>query len=327
MTSIITREEVINEKLRNVEEGKLLLAIFDIAEELEMGKAIDMENDFSKEALEYIYRSIPEGKLKRIEDIAYKGLENVYYITELYLRGYYVKEKTISYEQFLNLILSKKIGEIITAANGVFILHMNRLKKIILKSKRKIPKGDKCYQGTLKLLEELDKDISICEKYPNTAIMLKEFYFAKYRSSYGPVMQTKFTGILAFEEYIYSLYNELCILSKLDINDIHMVVNNCADPAKGGFNLFEKVINSYIFSIPYSEKPYLISRVDAELLIKEIKMGTLSAEELINQLIDKLKLEGYRREYLERYQRYIQECLDLVRETGYFAELFLISPD
>ena len=88
-------------------------------------------------------------------------------------------------------------------------------------------------------------------------------------------MVTELTGFLNLEKEVYSLYNELYILSKIDEKYINAVAGKYIHHVGADipFNLFERVINNYLFALPYSENPEKleITPVEAKLLINEIK--------------------------------------------------------
>lgn len=325
--SIITREQLFREKVANARKGELVLSIFSIAEELGIAQAIELENIFSLAAMEFVAKAIEKKRRLGIEHY-YVGIRNVYYVVELYLRGYYNQESYMGYEEFLKLVMSRNVSKLIHDSHDIFVLHINRLKKVISKSKKKIPFEFTCYTNTRKILEELDQDLSICERYPATSANLTEFYFARDRALCGSVLINELIGFINLEDEVYSLYNELSILSKFDAKAISRLCR--AYESKVGyrdFNLFELVMNNYLFAMVYSEEPekFKISKVDAELLMREIRLGTLDITEYVDQLIHKLSLTEYRAEYLRRYGRYLQERIDSQKDAAYFGELFFVT--
>ncbi len=329
MSNIISREDIFKERLKDVKEGNMLLELFDIANELGMSHEVDLENNLSFAALEYINSNISENYVLKVDKL-YQLVKNVYYVVELYLRGYYNKEHYIGYEEFINLLKEGKAIEVIKASHDCFNLHINRLKKIISKSKKRLPKNNcVAFKEIKKFLEELDSDLSICEKFPTLTANLPEFVFGRLFGLYKPELTSELCGFLAGEKAIYYLYNELYILSKIDVKYINRIYYAYIKyvGAKIPFSLFEKVMNNYLFASVYSDEPekLKISKVDAELLIREIRLGTLDAKELINQLIDKYNFDGYRAEYLKEYGEYLQKRIDLLKEASYFGELFLVT--
>jgi len=326
MSNLMSREDILREKLSYVREGELVLELLKLGEELGYGNCLDL---FSFPAQEYVYELISQKANCKIEKL-YTYMMNVCYVIELYLRGYYNKEHYMDYEEFLKLVSAGKAREIIDKAHDVFMLHINRLKKIIVKSKKKIPREDVYFRDTRELLKEIDRDLSVCERYPYTSANLPEFYFGRYYGNCGTALITKLNGFLNLEKEVYSLYNELYILSKLEPRYIDKVIGEYIQNvgAHVSFNLFEKVINNYLFATIYSDEPerLKISEVDAGLLIREIKLGTLHSEELTSQLIDKFELSGYRAEYVKEYGEYLQERIVSLKDTNYFGELFVITP-
>jgi len=332
MNKLITINEVIKEKVQNVREGDLVIKLFDVAEELGIGKEIEFENVFSLAVLKYLEGVYRDTATLHIDHL-YKSVKNVYYIVELYIRGYYNKEQYITYEEFLRQIKLGNAKQIIISAEEVFHKHIHRLKNIISKSKKRIPKN-RSYIDTRALLKELDTDLSICELYPklpkNLPENLSEFCFGRIHGLCGAMAVQKLMGFLNLEKMVYSLYNELTIISKIDPKYIDKIVKTFYKMIgmKIPFNLFEKVINNYIFAMPYSECPEQldISKVEAELLIKEIRLGTLDANKLVEQFIDKYGFTGYNEEYLKAYGAYTQKRVDTLRDSNYFGELFIITP-
>lgn len=326
--SIISRDRIFRDKLANVEKGNLVLSIFNIAEELGIAKEIELENIFTLAAMEFVSKAIQQKRMLGVEHY-YVAIRNVYYVVELYLRGYYNQESYMGYEEFLNVVISGNVGKLIHDSHEIFVLHINRLKKIIAKSKRKIPFEFNCFSNTRELLKELDKDLSICERYPATSANLTEFYFARYYALCGSTMISERIGFINLEEEVYSLYNELAILSKLDAEVIDKLCYQytCMVGRYRDFNLFELIMNNFLFAMVYSDEPenLKISKVDAELLIREIKMGTLDIMECVNQLIDKYSFTEYRAEYLKKYGRYLQGRIDCLKNESSFGELFLVS--
>ena len=324
MSNIITREDALREKAVNAPEGDLIRTLIQIAPELSEKD----ENNFSFAALEYIKDAMGE-RIIQLES-TYIALHNVYYVVELYLKGFYRQEHYMDYEEFLSLIKAGKSKQVIEESHKIWILHINRLKKVVSKGKRKIPKNNMAYEDTFKLLKELERDISLCEQYPTTSVDLTNFYFGKYYGICGPVEITKQTGFIALEEFIYSLYDEISIMANLNPWAIESFIRYYKRNVSIGsrFNLFEKVILNYLFALPYAEEPerLRVSKVDADLLMTEMRLGTLSAKELVDQLIHRLGLEGYKKEYMERYALYIQKRIDIFAKDGYFGELFIISP-
>lgn len=329
MMNIISKEDIIKEKINSVKEGELVENLFKIAEELGIGDEIEIQNTFSFKALDFIADALKEKVMIKADDI-YIAIRNVYYIVELYLRGYYNKEHYIGYEEFLNLVMSGRSKEIILASQESFHLHINRLKKIILKSKKKIPRGNKIFNNTRSFLVKLDSDLTVCKKCLTKAEKLSEFPFGGYYGLCAPVMVDNLNGFLKLEETVYSIYNELRILAKIDLKYITKVYMSYIKIVgmEIPFNLFEKVINNYLFAIPYSDTPedLSISKVDADLLIKEIKLGTVTAKELTDKLIERYEFKDFTKEYLEEYGKYIQKRLEDFKISNYFSELFLVIP-
>ena len=326
--SIITREHIFKEKLADVQKGDLVLSLFRVAEELGIAEAIELENAFTMAAMEFASKAIERKPMLGIEHY-YVGIRNVYYVVELYLRGYYNQENYMGYEEFLNVVMSGQLKKLIHKSHDIFVLHINRLKKVIAKSKRKIPFEYKCFANTRNLLKELDRDLSICERYPGTSADLTDFYFAREYALCGSVFLTDLTGFIKLEEEVYSLYNELSILSKLDGSAIDDIYNQYVGMVGNfrEFNLFELVMNNYLLATVYSDAPesLKISKVDAELLIREIKMDTLDIMECVDQLIDKYGFEGYRAEYVKKYGKYLKKRISLLKNASYFGELFLVN--
>ena len=119
------------------------------------------------------------------------------------------------------------------------------------------------------------------------------------------------------------------ILSKLDGSAIDDIYNQYVGMVGNfrEFNLFELVMNNYLLATVYSDAPesLKISKVDAELLIREIKMDTLDIMECVDQLIDKYGFEGYRAEYVKKYGKYLKKRISLLKNASYFGELFLVN--
>lgn len=331
MNGIISREEIFRQRCEQLNNGNLVLGVFQIAEEYGIVHELDLENTFTIAAIEYIRLATEKNEyaVKRGNKL-YQKVCNVYYVVELYLRGFYKKERNMKYEEFIKAIISGNSFKIIEAAHDAFILRVNRLKKIITKSKKKLPRHSHFAKNIRGLLNQLEKDVSLCERYPLTAINLSEFYFAKFYEMYAPLMARNETGFIALEKMIYSLYNEICILSKFNINYVDQVCHNYIRAVGYGvdFNVFEKVINNYLFAIVYSDNPETleISRVDAELLIREIKISSLDVNELIDQLINKYEFTGYNAKYLKEYGRFTQKRVETLKSTNSFGELFVITP-
>ena len=325
MSNLMTREDVLKAIMVNVAEGDFILQLLKNAEELGYGSCLDT---FSLLAQEYVSELISQKDSFKIDKI-YTYMMNVCYVIELYLRGYYNNEDYMGYEEFINLVKAKRVREVIDLAHNAFMKHIKRLKDIILKARRKIPLENFYFSNTEGLLKQIDKDLRICERYPTTSANLSTFYFGKYYENCGTNLVDKMTGFLNLEKEVYSLRNEVYILSRIDIKYIEDIANQYIENVGASipFNLFEKVINNYLFALVYSEEPETlkISKVDAELLIREIKLGTLSAEELVNQLIDRLKLSGYRAEYLKEYGVHLQKRIDALKDSNYFGELFLVT--
>lgn len=328
MDNIITREDILKEKTANVPEGNLVLKLFEIAEELEIGDAIKLDNIFSSAAQDFVLQEMTKHSAFSLERL-YRCILNVYYVVELYLRGFDNKEHYIGLEEFLMLVKSGNAQKIIYDSRDVFNLHIHRLKKIICKSKKRIPRGDLYFEETKLLLKEMDWDLTLCATYPTLSASLLDFYFGQYHETCKPVIRDRPIGFLAFEITIYSLYKELRILTKFDKENIDKI---CSDYVHSvgynvSFNIFEKVMNNYLFALPYSENPenLLISEVDAKLLIGEMKNRTLNSEELIKATIEKFEFKDFEKEYLEKYGKYIQRKIRLVAESNYFGELFVVT--
>lgn len=323
--NIVSRETILREKLQNVREGQLVIELLILGEEFGYEGCIDK---FSLTVQQYIKELLRNREYYRSENL-YTYIMNVCYVTELYLKGYYNKEHYMDYIEFLNIVNEGKTRQLLDNIREVYLLHINRLKKIILKSKKRIPKHNVLFENTRELLVELDWDLSICERYPITSANLCEFSFGRCYGSSGTNLVSKMVGFINFEKEVYSLYNELYIVSKMDTKYVNNVINQYIKNfgAYVPFNLFEKIIHNYLFGLAYSNDPETleISKVDAELLVREIKIGTLTADELINQLIDKFGFDGYKLEFLNEYSQYLQTRINNLKDSNYFAELFLVT--
>lgn len=326
MTNVISREDILRERLANVKEGDLVFELLMISEEYGYKECVDK---FSLSVQQYI-KNLLILKERYKDEHLYTYVMNVCYVVELYLKGFFNKESYMGYEEFLNIVNDGKTNILLDSVKDVFVLHINRLKKIIVKAKKRIPRDDIHFKNTKELLKEIDKDLSICLGYPLTSANLVTFYFGKHYGGCGTALVTKLTSFSSMEKEVYSLYNELYILSKIDREYIDSISNQYINYVGTNlpFNLFEKVINNYLFALPYSDNPenLEISYVDAKLLINEIKQGTLCAEELIEQFITKFEFEGYRAEYLREYGEYIQKRIDDFKDSNYFLELFMVTP-
>lgn len=328
MNSIITRENILREKTQDIEAGTLLLKLFEIAEQVEIGDEIELQNNFTLAALEVLEEALKNRSIIAV-DVLYKGVKNIYYVVELYLKGFYNSEHYMGLEEFLLLVKEKNAKEVIEESRKVFETRINRLKKIISKSKKKIPWENKNYRETKNLLEQIDSDLRYCLNYPTTPANLSDFYFGSYHELAKPVNISKPSGIVALEENVYGLYEELRILSKLDVKVIDKICKKYAEYVGMGvpYNLFERVINNYLFAIPYSETPedLEISKVDASLLVNEIKRGTLNSNELIDSFISRYDFKEKDIEYLKKYGEYLQKRLDGLKDSNYFGELFVVT--
>lgn len=331
MNGIISREDIFRQRCEQLNNGNLVLGVFQIAEEYGIVQELDLENTFTLAAIEYIRIATEKNEyaVKRGNKL-YQKVCNVYYVVELYLRGFYKKERAIKYEEFINAVIQGRSLKVIEEAHEAFVLRINRLKKIIAKSKKKLPRHSHFCKNIRGLLNQLEKDVSLCERYPLTAINLSEFYFAKFHEMFTPLMSRDKTGFIALERTIYSLYNEICILSKFNTNFVDRVCNNYIGTVGFSidFNVFEKAVNNYLFAIPYSDDPeeLEISKVDAELLIREIKIHSIDVNELVDQLIDKYEFTGYNAKYLKEYGEFTQKRVERLRSSNSFGELFVITP-
>lgn len=328
MNNIITREDILKEKIKNVEEGKLLLELFKYAEELEIGNEIEFQNIFTTAALGVIEEALKNRSIMDLES-SYKGIKNIYYVVELYLRGYCDNQPYIGLEEFLLLVKENKVMQVIEDAREIFEARIRRLKKIISKSKKKIPWENQNFRETKNLLEQIDSDLRYCLNYPTTPANLLDFYFGSYHELCKPVCIYSPKGIIALEETVYGLYRELRILSKFDMRAINKVCVKYVESVGGyvPYNLFEKVINNYLLAIPYSETPedLEISKIDASLIINEIKMGTLNTKELIDTFVSKYTFKDLDIAYLEKYGKHLQARFNSLKKSNCFGELFVIT--
>jgi len=325
MNNIISRENILRERLLNSKEGELVVDLLVFSEELGYEGCIDK---FSLSVQQYIEDLLAVKESYKKEHV-YTYIMNVCYVVELYLKGYYNKETYMGYEQFVNLVDEGKTREILDDVKEKFMLHVHRLKKMIVKSKKKITRGNQNFLKVRKLLEELDDDLNICLRYPITTANLCNFYFGREYGNVGSNLVNRLVGFVNFEKEVYSIYNELYILSKMDqqaVNDIlKKYIAHVGSYVQ--YNVFEKVINNYLFAIPYSEKPEKleITETEAKLLIGEIKIGTLNADELISQLIEKYDFNGFKAEYLREYGKFLQMRIDDLKEANWFSELFFVT--
>jgi len=323
--NIISREEIFKESLLNVEEGQLVLELLKLGESYGFEGCIDK---FSLAVQAYVQELVKEREYVKFEH-RYIYIMNVCFVVELYLRGYYNKEHYMGYEEFLNIVNEGKTSELLISVHDVFTLHIHRLKKAISKSKKAL-RGSLYFQDTQKLLTELDKDLSICARYPITSANLSEFYFGRYYGNCGTVLVERLVGFIQLEKEVYSLYNELHIMSKFNLQNINRILSSYIKTIGNQlpFNLFEKVINNYLFATIYSDSPedLTISSVDAKLLITEIKMGTLNSDEIIDKFIDKFEFVGFRAKHLKEYGKYLDKKIKNLKEYSFFDELFLVAP-
>ena len=118
-------------------------------------------------------------------------------------------------------------------------------------------------------------------------------------------------------------------MTKFDRKDIDLICKKYIESVQleVPFNLFERVINNYLFATLYSDTPekLRISKIDASLIIREIKMGTLNSEELIKNFIEKYEFKDYEIAYLKKYGNYLQGRINSLRKSNYFGELFVIT--
>lgn len=323
--SIVSREVVLREQLLSVPEGELILHLLTLAQEYGYEGVVDK---FSFAVQKYVNDLLLKKEFYR-EEHRYTYIMNVCYVTELFLRGYYNQEHYMGFEQFLTLVESGKSSEIIHQVHDVFVLHIRRLKKIIGKTKKKIPKQSNFFFETRELLNELDRDLSICLRYPITSANLSGFYFGRWNGLAGTCLVPERIGFLQLEKEIYSLYNEISIMSKFDVKHIDKMLRSYIDNVGVdiSFNVFERVINNYLFASMYCDNPETleISEVAAKLAISEVKMGTVTSEELIEEFIEKYNFEGYKAGVLREYAEYLQDKLETVQETSCFDELFVIT--
>lgn len=328
MRGIITREDVIKDKMINIKEENYLVQLFKVAEEVNIGDEIELQNNFTFAAMRMVEIALEERSIITFETVN-KGIQNVYYIVELYLKGFSDNKPYMGLEEFLLLVKANKADQIIEEAKRVFEVRINRLKKIISKSKKKIPWGDIHYMGTKALLEEIDSDLRYCTNFPTTPANLRNFYFGSFHDLFKPIMITKPTGVISLEKVVYGLYSELRILTKFDRKDIDLICKKYIESVQleVPFNLFERVINNYLFATLYSDTPekLRISKIDASLIIREIKMGTLNSEELIKNFIEKYEFKDYEIAYLKKYGNYLQGRINSLRKSNYFGELFVIT--
>ena len=328
MSDIITREDIIKDKMIDIKEDNYLVQLFKVAEEVNIGGEIELQNNFTFAAMRMVEAALEERSMITFETVN-KGIQNVYYVVELYLKGFSDDKPYMGLEEFLLLVKANKADQIIEEAKKTFELRINRLKKIISKSKKKIPWGDIHYMGTRELLEEIDSDLRYCFNFPTTPANLRNFYFGSYHDLCKPVMITKPTGIISLEKVVYGLYSELRILTKFDRKDIDWICRKYIESIQleVPFNLFERVINNYLFATLYSDAPekLQISKIDASLIIREIKMGALNSEELIKNFIEKYEFKDYEIAYLKKYGAHLQKRLDSLRKSNYFGELFVIT--
>lgn len=328
MNNIITREDILKEKTKNVKESELLLELFKLAAEVNIGDEIELQNIFTTAALQVIDKALKNRSIIDL-DSSYKGIKNIYYVVGLYLRGYCDNEHYMSLEDFLLLVKENKAVQVIEEAGKVFETRIHRLRKIISKSKKRIPWENENFRETKNLLEQIDSDLRYCLNYPTTPANLAEFYFGSYHEPCKPITIHKAIGIISLEETVYGLYQELRILSKFDVKNIDKICKKYKESTGNvtSFNLFERIINNYLFAIPYSEKPeeLEISKIEADLLIREIKRNTLNSKELITTLIRNYGFKEWEIAYLEKYGNYIQKRIDYLRKSNYFAELFIVT--
>ena len=324
--SIISREHILRQQLINVKEGELILHLLTLSEEFGYVGCIDK---FSFAVQKYVNDLLLKREWYR-EENRYIYIMNVCYVTELYLRGYYNKEHYMGYEEFLKLVEDGKSNQIIEAVHNTFLLHINRLKKIIAKTKKKIPKQSLFFKETRELLNELDRDLSICQRYPITSADLAKFYFGRWNGLCGTCLVKEKVGFINLEKEIYSLYNELSIISQFNVKYVDNLLRRYIQNTGViiSFNLFEKVINNYLFASMYSDEPEKleISEAAAKLVINEVKMGTVTSDELISDFINRYNFEGYKAELLREYSKHLSEKIDSMRDSNYFGELFLITP-
>lgn len=328
MNNIVTRENILKEKTAEVPEENLVLKLFELAEELEIGNAVELDNLFSAAAQDFVLSEMKKRASVNLDRV-YTSVLNIYYVVGLYLRGFENDEHYMGLEEFLILVKSGNAEKIIQESRDVFTLHINRLKKIIYKSKKKIPWGDAFFDETKSLLKEMDWDLTLCARYPATSASLPDFYYGQYHDPCKPVNRGKSYGFLSIERTIYSLYKELRIMTRFSTEYIDKI---CTMYLKNvgynvSFNIFEKVMNNYLFALPYSDDPesLTITEVDAKLLIGEIKSGSLNADELINETMRRFEFKDYEKEYLIRYGEYIQRKILLMTDSNYFGELFIIT--
>lgn len=82
------------------------------------------------------------------------------------------------------------------------------------------------------------------------------------------------------------------------------------------FNLFESVINNYLFSAAFmGEKENIdIERIDAILIGEAITSKKVTAEELTDTLISMFEFNKEEIKYLRKYQRNLQLDIDTMRK-------------
>ena len=123
------------------------------------------------------------------------------------------------------------------------------------------------------------------------------------------------------------------MLNKFDYKDIDRHVKNYIKQAKlpnyyG--NLFDLVINNYLFATLYSDDPksLVITETEAKLIFNELIIGSINAEELTTSMINEFNYDESRKyelEVISLYKLKIQKLIDSVRENGRLGELFIIT--
>ena len=309
--SIITYEDLLKEKVADAPTEKLVINLFSALAELIGNTTL---NETFQKLVQRFTAKYFDSEMIRMEQVK-RACENIYYIV-----GFYLKQSQIKYTEFLKAVSDGFSFEIIKKADQYFNEILIDAHNKINDCRKLIDEKDISYKYYQGFLNSLEKSIGICQQ--NIVVNLSDITFCEEFMNSKPIFISSLLGITQLFNCIDSIKNELIILKAFSKEERNLVFSAQNMQTKED-NLCDKMLSQFLLGSIYSNGIY-ISKVDSQLLLKEMKNGTITEDEL-TACVDNLHISDTDAlSYLMNFIPVLKKRINYFKEYGCFFELFAI---
>lgn len=305
-------------RLKGVKVDEILNELFLAAENFGIAQEIELQNNLAITILKLRESTLMQNTLIK-EDWLYTAIKNTWYVIELYIKAE-VSNGKLKLTDVISCVKNGRSLELIEKAEKDYIERLKKAWNILDRTIKMIPRNKKAFYNTRQYAKELREAWLQFANYKETKEELTELASSKFYQMNAPVLiLLSMKGFTALEKAIKYLYMEISILMKFPEGYIHKLWlkrKSIMPFSEFEFNLFESVINNYLFSAAFmGEKENIdIERIDAILIGEAITSKKVTAEELTDTLISMFEFNKEEIKYLRKYQRNLQLDIDTMRK-------------